>query len=68
VVASLGFEPRQADSESAVLPLHHEAVKGGKTKGAAAVGKVKKNNQPPLERGSPLRYGDPLTARRSTRR
>jgi hypothetical protein len=30
VVASLGFEPRQADSESAVLPLHHEAVKGGR--------------------------------------
>ena len=27
VVASLGFEPRQADSESAVLPLHHEAGK-----------------------------------------
>ena len=29
MVASLGFEPRQADSESAVLPLHHEAVRGG---------------------------------------
>ena len=30
MVASLGFEPRQADSESAVLPLHHEAVGAGK--------------------------------------
>ena len=28
MVASLGFEPRQADSESAVLPLHHEAING----------------------------------------
>ncbi len=27
VVARLGFEPRQADSESAVLPLHHRAMK-----------------------------------------
>lgn len=27
MVASLGFEPRQAESESAVLPLHHEALK-----------------------------------------
>src|SRR5262245_61354761 len=26
VAASLGLEPRQADSESAVLPLHHEAI------------------------------------------
>jgi hypothetical protein len=25
VAASLGFEPRQRDSESLVLPLHHEA-------------------------------------------
>jgi hypothetical protein len=24
--ASLGFEPRQRDSESLVLPLHHEAT------------------------------------------
>ena len=24
----LGFEPRQADSESAVLPLHHKAIWG----------------------------------------
>ena len=28
LAARLGFEPRQADSESAVLPLHHEAVRG----------------------------------------
>ena len=27
--ASLGFEPRQRDPESLVLPLHHEAI-GGK--------------------------------------
>ena len=27
--ALLGLEPRQADSESAVLPLHHEAKKEG---------------------------------------
>ena len=26
VAASLGFEPRQRDSESLVLPLHHEAT------------------------------------------
>lgn len=26
MVASLGFEPKQADPESAVLPLHHEAL------------------------------------------
>jgi len=25
MVAGLGFEPRQTDSESAVLPLHHPA-------------------------------------------
>ena len=25
MVASLGFEPRQTDPESVVLPLHHEA-------------------------------------------
>ena len=25
MVARLGFEPRQTDSESAVLPLHHRA-------------------------------------------
>jgi hypothetical protein len=25
MAASLGFEPRQRDSESLVLPLHHEA-------------------------------------------
>ncbi len=36
VVASLGFEPRQADSESAVLPLHHEAVSGARKVGACA--------------------------------
>ena len=28
LVAGLGFEPRQADSESAVLPLHNPAVEG----------------------------------------
>ena len=27
MVASLGFEPKQADPESAVLPLHHEAIR-----------------------------------------
>ena len=26
VAASLGFEPRQRDPESLVLPLHHEAM------------------------------------------
>lgn len=26
MVAELGFEPRQADPETAVLPLHHSAV------------------------------------------
>ncbi len=26
MAASLGFEPRQRDSESLVLPLHHEAT------------------------------------------
>jgi hypothetical protein len=26
MVAELGFEPRQSDSESLVLPLHHSAV------------------------------------------
>jgi hypothetical protein len=26
LAARLGFEPRQAESESAVLPLHHQAV------------------------------------------
>ena len=30
--ASLGFEPRQRDSESLVLPLHHEATSGEKLK------------------------------------
>src|SRR5678816_3203200 len=29
MVASPGFEPRQAESESAVLPLHHEAIERG---------------------------------------
>jgi hypothetical protein len=28
VAASLGFEPRQRDSESLVLPLHYEAIRG----------------------------------------
>lgn len=28
LAASLGFEPRQNDSESFVLPLHHEAKSG----------------------------------------
>ena len=28
VAASLGFEPRQRDPESLVLPLHHEAKAG----------------------------------------
>jgi hypothetical protein len=27
VAASLGFEPRQRDSESLVLPLHYEATR-----------------------------------------
>ena len=27
MVATLGFEPRQADSESTVLPLHNAAIK-----------------------------------------
>ena len=26
MAASLGFEPRQRDPESLVLPLHHEAI------------------------------------------
>ncbi len=26
LVVSLGFEPRQADPETAVLPLHHETI------------------------------------------
>ena len=26
MAARLGLEPRQAESESAVLPLHHQAV------------------------------------------
>lgn len=26
MAAGLGLEPRQADSESAVLPLHHPAI------------------------------------------
>jgi hypothetical protein len=26
MVASLGFEPRQTESESVVLPLHYEAM------------------------------------------
>lgn len=26
MVAELGLEPRQAESESAVLPLHHSAM------------------------------------------
>jgi len=30
VAASLGFEPRQRDPESLVLPLHHEANRGPK--------------------------------------
>jgi hypothetical protein len=29
VVARLGFEPRQTESESVVLPLHHRAIRGG---------------------------------------
>ena len=34
MVASLGFEPRQSDSESLVLPLHHEAKeRDGKSNG-----------------------------------
>ena len=28
VVARLGFEPRQRESESLVLPLHHRAIRG----------------------------------------
>ena len=28
MAASLGFEPRQRDPESLVLPLHHEATSG----------------------------------------
>ena len=27
-VGSLGFEPRQTESESVVLPLHHDPVEG----------------------------------------
>ena len=30
LAASLGFEPRQRDPESLVLPLHHEALFGAK--------------------------------------
>ena len=30
LAARLGFEPRQTDPESAVLPLHHRANGGGK--------------------------------------
>ncbi len=26
VAAGLGFEPRKADSESAVIPFHHPAI------------------------------------------
>ena len=37
VAALLGFEPRQADSESAVLPLHHNAMRGEKRSGTGAV-------------------------------
>ena len=32
LAASLGFEPRQRDPESLVLPLHHEATSGEKLK------------------------------------
>ena len=27
IVASRGFEPRQAEPKSVVLPLHHEAIR-----------------------------------------
>ena len=39
MLASLGLEPRQADSESAVLPLHHEAVRAAESRRGA--GQVK---------------------------
>lgn len=29
MVAPLGFEPRQTESESVVLPLHYRAIKNG---------------------------------------
>lgn len=32
-VASLGFEPKQTESKSVVLPLHHEAIVVGPVRG-----------------------------------
>ena len=49
MAASLGFEPRQADSESAVLPLHHEAKSGGGT--VADVGRLSTGENVIFERG-----------------
>ena len=40
MAASLGFEPRQRDPESLVLPLHYEARRrGGKSKTASMIRK-----------------------------
>ena len=33
LAAGLGFEPRQTESESAVLPLHNPAIKNGASNG-----------------------------------
>ena len=47
MAASLGFEPRQRDSESLVLPLHYEA-KAGKVNAKFAKAEISKPgaNQP----------------------
>ena len=42
LVAGLGFEPRQADSESAVLPLHNPAVGGEKSFRTVGGGRMQK--------------------------
>jgi hypothetical protein len=49
--ASLGFEPRQRDPESLVLPLHHEA-KGAKATAKFAKSEIAKSraNHPNLTR------------------
>ncbi len=64
MAARLGLEPRQAESESAVLPLHHQAVAG--TKRARRFGesaarwsrRLDSNPQPPVYKTGalPLSY------------
>jgi hypothetical protein len=62
VAARLGLEPRQAESESAVLPLHHQAVERGNAVVGKAAGEWSRrresNLQPPVYKTGalPLSY------------